>query len=196
VEGMTQPVVSLGALWLPVLLAAVLSFAGSAIVWTAFHWHDADWKLIPDEGAFLEALRKAGLATGQYMFPHMDPKAADKKAQQRVWEERYAQGPVGVLFFGKPGRMNMGKTMGQMVLCLHREPCPAARRRVPRGVPGRRRDGVRGLRLGAVRGQHLVLPLVAQYVAQRARRADLRLPDGGDVRLALAAVAPAAEADG
>ena len=115
-EGMAQPVVSLGALWLPVLLAAVLSFAGSAIVWTVLHYHDGDWKLVPDEGAFLEALRKAGLATGQYMFPHMDPKAADKKAQQKVWEERCAQGPVGVVFLGKPGRLNMGKTMGQMVL--------------------------------------------------------------------------------
>jgi len=81
VEGMTQPVVSLGALWLPVLVAAVLSFAGSAIVWTALHYHDADWKLVPDEGGFLEALRKAGLARGQYMFPHMDPKASGSTAR-------------------------------------------------------------------------------------------------------------------
>lgn len=114
-EGMAQPTVSLGALWLPVLLAGVFSFIGSAIVWTALHYHDGDWKVTPDEAGLLEALRKAGLTRGQYMFPHMDPKAPDKKAAQATWEERCAQGPVGVLALGTPGRLSMGKNMAQMV---------------------------------------------------------------------------------
>jgi len=115
-EEMTHAAVSVGALWLPVLLSGVLSFIGSALVWTAFKWHDADWKLVPDETALQDVLRKAGVGPGQYMFPHMDPKAADKAASQKTWEERYAKGPVGVLFLGRPGRMSMPKMMGQMVV--------------------------------------------------------------------------------
>lgn len=114
-EGMAHPAVSLGALWLPILLATLFTFIGSMLVWTVFHYHDGDWKVVPDEAGLLEALRKAGLASGQYMFPHMDPKAPDKKAAQKTWEERYAQGPVGALLVGTPGRVNMGKNMGLMV---------------------------------------------------------------------------------
>ena len=113
-EDASQAAVSVGALWLPVLVAAVLTFIGSALVWTAFHWHDADWRLVPDEPALQEFLRKAGLGRGQYMFPHMEPKPADRAAAQKTWEERYARGPVGVLILGRPGRMSMPKMMGQM----------------------------------------------------------------------------------
>ncbi len=104
--------VSLGVLWLPVLLSAVICFVASALVWTTFKWHDADWKLVPDEAAVQDALRKAGVTTGQYMFPHMDPKAEDKAASKKTWEERYARGPVGVIYAGTPGTVSMAKTMG------------------------------------------------------------------------------------
>jgi hypothetical protein len=110
--------VSLGALWLPIVLSAVFTFIGSALIWTTLKWHDADWKLVPDEAAVQEALKKAGVTTGQYMFPHMDPKAIDKEESKRTWEERYARGPVGVVFAGNPGKMNMGKTMGQTLVFL------------------------------------------------------------------------------
>lgn len=115
-EGMTHPAVSLAALWLPVLLAAVLAFLGSTLIWTVFHYHDGDWKVLPDEGGVLDSLRRAGLLEGRYLFPHMDPKVPDRKAAQKAWEERYALGPVGALLLGKPGRVSMAKNMGLMVL--------------------------------------------------------------------------------
>ena len=36
--------VSLGALWLPIVLSAVFVFVGSAVIWMALKWHDGDWK--------------------------------------------------------------------------------------------------------------------------------------------------------
>jgi hypothetical protein len=115
-QGMALLAVPLGALWLPIVLSAVFVFIGSALVWTALKWHNADWKLVSDETALQDALRKAGVAKGQYMFPNMDPDASDKGASKKRWEEHYAKGPVGVILAGTPGKMSQGKMMGQMVV--------------------------------------------------------------------------------
>ncbi len=108
--------VSLGALWLPILLSAVLLFIASALVWTTFKWHDGDWKQLGPSNELQEAIRKVGLAPGQYVFPEGERKAADKAAAKKAWEERYAKGPVGVVYAGTPGPMSMGKQLGQMVV--------------------------------------------------------------------------------
>lgn len=115
-DGTLPAAVTLGALWGPILVAGILAFVGSGLIWAALHLHDGDWKLVPDEVALQEALRSQGLAPGQYMFPHMDPKAPDRAASQRTWEGRYAQGPVGVLVLGRPGRMSMPRMLGGMLL--------------------------------------------------------------------------------
>jgi len=107
---------SLGALWLPIVLSAVLSFIGSSVVWMVFKYHNAQWRLAPDELGLMEVMRKAGLTAGQYMFPHMDPKAPDRAAAQKTWKERYAKGPVGVVLLGTPGTMNMGKMLAQTLV--------------------------------------------------------------------------------
>jgi hypothetical protein len=115
-QGVSPVAVSLGALWLPVILSAVFAFIGSAVIWMVFKYHNGDWKLAPDDAALQDALRATGVTTGQYMFPQMDPAAPDKAASKKSWEERYAKGPVGVVYAGAPGKMNMAKTMSQTVL--------------------------------------------------------------------------------
>ncbi len=113
---MAVPSVPLGALWLPIVLSAVFLFIVSALIYTAFKWHDGDWKRLSPSNELQEALRKVGLVRGQYAFPELDQKAADKAAAKQAWAERYAQGPVGVVFVGTPGKMGMGKQLVQMVL--------------------------------------------------------------------------------
>lgn len=108
--------VSLGALWLPILLSAVLLFIASALIWTTFKWHDGDWKQLGPANELQEALRKVGITAGQYMFPEGDRKAADKAAAKKAWEERHAKGPVGVIYAGTPGPMSMGKMLVQMAI--------------------------------------------------------------------------------
>jgi hypothetical protein len=67
-----QEAVMVPALWLPIVLSAVIVFLGSSIVWMVFKYENADWKVVPNEDQFLDALRKANIpAPGQYVFPHM-----------------------------------------------------------------------------------------------------------------------------
>lgn len=108
--------VPLGALWLPILLSAVFLFIASSLIWTAFKWHDGDWRQLGPSNELQEVLRKVGIAPGQYMFPEGDRHATDKAAAKKAWEDRYAKGPVGVVYAGTPGKMSMGKMMGQMVV--------------------------------------------------------------------------------
>ena len=114
--GTMAPAVSLGALWLPIVLSAVFVFIGSSVIWTALKWHDGDWKRVSGDAELQEALRRAGVTTGQYMFPYHDPKAPDAAAQKQAFTERYAKGPVGVIYAGQPGTMSMGKNLAQMLV--------------------------------------------------------------------------------
>ena len=98
-----QEAVMMPALWLPIVLSAVVVFIGSSIVWMVLKYENADWKAIPGEDQFLEAVRKLNLpAPGQYVFPHMmgsaDAQTAMKKAEQ---------GPSGVLLLRKPMKWSM-----------------------------------------------------------------------------------------
>jgi hypothetical protein len=61
--------VSLTALWLPILLSAVLVFVASSIIHMALPWHSRDWKKLSSEDALLDALRPFKLAPGDYMAP-------------------------------------------------------------------------------------------------------------------------------
>ena len=61
--------VTLGALWLPVLLSAVIVWVVSAIAWTVAPHHKADFKVIPDQDGFLGELGRRNLPPGQYWFP-------------------------------------------------------------------------------------------------------------------------------
>jgi hypothetical protein len=106
--------VPLAALWLPVALSAVFVFVGSAVVWMFLKWHDSEWHHLGMGSELQEALRKAGVTTGHYLFPYMDMKATDKAAAKAAWTEAYARGPVGVIHAGTPGKMNMGKMLGQV----------------------------------------------------------------------------------
>jgi len=98
-----QDAVMVPALWLPIVLSAVIVMIGSTVVWMVFKYENADWKVVPNEDQFLDAVRKLNIpAPGQYVFPHMmgspDPQAAMKKAEQ---------GPSGVLLLRKPMKWSM-----------------------------------------------------------------------------------------
>lgn len=62
--------VPLAALWLPVLLSAVVVFIASSILHMALPYHHGDYKQLPDEEKVLAGLRAANLQKGLYMFPH------------------------------------------------------------------------------------------------------------------------------
>lgn len=61
--------VSLGALWIPIVLSAVIVFVASSILHMVLPYHQSDYKRLPDEEKIIPALRAAGLPRGVYVFP-------------------------------------------------------------------------------------------------------------------------------
>ena len=56
--------VSLTALWLPILLSAVIVFVASSIIHMVLGYHKSDYRPLPNEPAVLDALRAAGVTPG------------------------------------------------------------------------------------------------------------------------------------
>jgi hypothetical protein len=67
--------VSLTALWIPILLAAVLVFLVSSLIHMVLGYHASDWKRFPSEDAVLDALRPLKLPAGDYVAPRPDSMA-------------------------------------------------------------------------------------------------------------------------
>jgi hypothetical protein len=107
--------VFLAALWLPILLAAVIVFVASAIMHMVLPYHKSDCKQLPDEEKLVAALRGAGLNRGYYMFPYCTPK--EMKSSAMV--DKFNQGPVGTITVFPSGPPAMPKFLGMwFVYCL------------------------------------------------------------------------------
>lgn len=105
----------LTALWLPILLSAVIVFIASSVMHTVLSYHKSDCHRIPDEDRIMEALREAGLQRGLYMFPYCDPKEMKSAAMQ----EKYKQGPIGMMTVFPPGPPVLAKFLAMwFAYCL------------------------------------------------------------------------------
>jgi hypothetical protein len=107
--------VSLFALWLPILLSAVIVFVASSIIHMVLPYHRSDYKQLPDEDKLRAALRSAGLQPGLYHFPFCTHKEMNTPAAQ----EKFKEGPVGFVTIFPSGPPNMPKFLGLwFVYCL------------------------------------------------------------------------------
>lgn len=107
--------VSLSALWLPIVLSAVIVFVASSIMHMVLPYHRSDYQKLPDEDKVLDALRAAGPKRGLYVFPFTTHK--DMKSPAVI--EKYKQGPVGMLTVFPSGPPVMPKFLGQwFAYCL------------------------------------------------------------------------------
>lgn len=52
--------VPIHALWLPILLSAVIVFVASSIIHMVIPFHKSDYRKVPDEPKVLDSLRAAG----------------------------------------------------------------------------------------------------------------------------------------
>ena len=57
--------VSLTALWLPMVLSAVAVFGASSIIHMALKYHNSEYQQLPDEGAVLGSMRTAKVSPGR-----------------------------------------------------------------------------------------------------------------------------------
>jgi hypothetical protein len=105
--------VELTALWLPILLSAVVVFIVSSIIHMATPWHKGDYKKIPDEGKVLDALRPFNLPVGDYMAPQASS-MQDMKSTEFC--DKIKKGPVVILTVRPNEMWNMGSTLGMWFL--------------------------------------------------------------------------------
>jgi hypothetical protein len=102
--------VTISALWLPILVSTVLVFVASSLVWMVLPHHRSDVKGLPDEAGVMEAIGKQPPPPGLYNFPH----APDMKAMGTPeFVEKLKKGPVGMITMFATGPINMGKSLGQ-----------------------------------------------------------------------------------
>jgi hypothetical protein len=100
--------VALTALWIPILLSAVLVFIASSIIHMVLPYHRSDYKQLPDEDKVLAAIRAAGPSRGLYVFPY----CTHKDMKSPAIAEKQKQGPVGSMTVLQSGPPNMGKYLG------------------------------------------------------------------------------------
>ncbi len=107
--------VTLAALWLPILLSAVIVFVASSIMHMVLPYHRSDYSQLPDEDKVLSTLRSANLKRGLYVFPFCTHK--DMKSPALI--EKQKQGPVGFITIIPSGPPAMPKFLIQwFVFCL------------------------------------------------------------------------------
>ncbi len=100
--------VSLGSLWLPVLLSAVLAFVASFVSWAASGFHKSDYRQLPHEDEILALLKRVKPARGEYMFPYC---ADSKDWKNPELIKKFEEGPVGQITIRPWGMPPMGKNL-------------------------------------------------------------------------------------
>ena len=64
--------VSIVSLWLPILLSAVIVFIVSFIIHTVLGYHNSDFRKLPEQDMFMDAVRPLNLSPGDHMVPNVD----------------------------------------------------------------------------------------------------------------------------
>jgi hypothetical protein len=105
--------IPLTALWLPILLSAVIVFFANFIMHMMLGYHKSDYRKLPDEERVTDALRSVGVTRGPaYFFPYFSLK--EMKSARVI--EKMKRGPVGLLTVLPSGPPAMGKNLIQWFL--------------------------------------------------------------------------------
>lgn len=100
--------ISIGALWLPILLSAVATFIISSIIHMVLGYHKNDFVSLPSEKQVMDDLRKYNIPKGDYHFPHAN---SMKEMSSPEFLEKMKQGPVGFMTIIKRDSAGMTKEL-------------------------------------------------------------------------------------
>jgi hypothetical protein len=98
----------LSALWLPILLSAVIVFVVSSLIHMVLPWHKGDYRRVPNEDKVMDALSPFAIQPGDYMVPC--PSTA-KDMRSPEFMEKLKKGPVLILTVVPNGPTSMGKNL-------------------------------------------------------------------------------------
>jgi hypothetical protein len=101
--------VALQALWLPILLSAVIVFVVSSIIHMVLPWHKGDYPRVPNEDQLRDAVRPLAIPPGTYMVPRASSMQEMKTPE---FVEKMQKGPVLMLTVMPNGPFTMGKSLG------------------------------------------------------------------------------------
>jgi hypothetical protein len=107
--------VTLSALWLPILIASVIVFAASSVIHMAPLWHRNDFPPLPREAEVQAALRPFAIPPGDYFMPRPGNRDAMRSPE---FQEKVTKGPVIVMTVMPNGMMRMGKNLAQWFVFL------------------------------------------------------------------------------
>lgn len=96
------------ALWLPILVSAVAVFVASSLVHMVLHYHNSDFRSLPDEDGVMDALRPFAVPPGEYMFPRVE---SMKEMKSPEFIAKWKRGPVAMLTVMPAGEMGMAKSL-------------------------------------------------------------------------------------
>lgn len=105
----------LTALWLPILLSAVIVFVTSSILHMVLPWHKSDYRRVPDEDKFMDAVRPLAIPPGDYMVPCPFTKEG---ARSPEFGEKFKKGPVLMMTVLPGDSIAMGRNLGMWLVYL------------------------------------------------------------------------------
>jgi hypothetical protein len=98
----------LNALWIPILLSAVIVFLASSVIHMVSPWHKGDYSKVPNEDRVMEALRPFSIPPGDYMVPRP---SSMQDMRSPEFAEKMTNGPVMVLTVMQNGPTPMGRNL-------------------------------------------------------------------------------------
>ncbi len=101
------------ALWLPILLSAVVVFAISSAVHMVIKWHAPDYHGFANEDAVRDAIRAGNPSPGPYVVPYCSDM---KEMGSEAMLQKYREGPVGHITLAPRGAPNMVRSLGSWFL--------------------------------------------------------------------------------
>ncbi len=82
------------ALWLPILVSAVIIFIASSIIHMSPLWHRSDYPAVPDQEAFRNAVGPMAIPPGDYLVPRA---ANGAEMRSPEFAKKLEEGPVIIM---------------------------------------------------------------------------------------------------
>ena len=105
--------VPLMALWLPILVSAVIVFVASSIFHMVLPLHRSDYRKLPAEDETLAALRPFQIPPGDYLLPCA---GGPKQLNDPAFVDKMTKGPVAFMTVMPSGRPAMGGLLAKWFL--------------------------------------------------------------------------------
>lgn len=98
----------LSALWLPVVLSSVIVFIASSVIHMVLPWHKGDFRKLPNEDRFRDAVGPLAIPPGDYMVPRVSHGSEMKSPE---YAEKIKKGPVIIMTVLPNQMLNMGQSL-------------------------------------------------------------------------------------